>query len=157
MRGALRRAEQNAPGHRERLDPTQRQRAAVVNVLLLVEVLEFALGALEPTGLSVRDRLETIAAINGSVLNFVRAELAARGHLFRFYYAGRARDQLAFLPSIEDLVGEKLAIHTDDASGLFDVAGLMGSDRANGISQSSYRSSERRHRALPRSIAMKLI
>jgi AcrR family transcriptional regulator len=41
-------------------------------------LLEFALGALEPTGLSARDRLETIAAINGSVLNFVRAELAAR-------------------------------------------------------------------------------
>jgi AcrR family transcriptional regulator len=41
-------------------------------------LLEFALGALEPTGLSVRDRLEAIAAINGSVLNFVRAEFAAR-------------------------------------------------------------------------------
>ena len=41
-------------------------------------LLEFALGALEPTGLSARDRLETIAAINGSVLNFVRTEFAAR-------------------------------------------------------------------------------
>lgn len=41
-------------------------------------LLEFALGALEPAGLSVRDRLETIAVINGSVLNFVRTELAAR-------------------------------------------------------------------------------
>src|SRR5579859_659012 len=39
--------------------------------------LEFALGALEPAGLSVRDRLETIALINGFVLNIVRAELAA--------------------------------------------------------------------------------
>jgi ferredoxin-NADP reductase len=55
------------------------------------------------------------------------AELAARTHPFRFYYAGRARDQLAFLPAIENLVGEKLAIHADDASGLFDVAGLMRS------------------------------
>ena len=38
--------------------------------------LEFALGALEPTGLSARDRLETIAMINGFVLYSVRAELA---------------------------------------------------------------------------------
>ena len=40
--------------------------------------LEFALGALEPTGLPARDRLETIALINGFVLNIVRAELASR-------------------------------------------------------------------------------
>lgn len=41
-------------------------------------LLEFALGALEPAGLCVRDRLETISLINGFVLNIVRAELAAR-------------------------------------------------------------------------------
>jgi AcrR family transcriptional regulator len=41
-------------------------------------LLEFALGALEPAGLSVADRLETISLINGFVLNIVRAELAAR-------------------------------------------------------------------------------
>jgi AcrR family transcriptional regulator len=40
--------------------------------------LEFALGALEPTGLPARDRLETIALINGFVLNIVRAELESR-------------------------------------------------------------------------------
>jgi AcrR family transcriptional regulator len=39
-------------------------------------LLEFALGALEPTGISVRDRLETIAMINGFVLYAVGAELA---------------------------------------------------------------------------------
>jgi len=55
------------------------------------------------------------------------AELAARGHPFRFYYAGRTRAHLAFLPVIEGLVGDKLAIHADDVSGLFDVAGLMTS------------------------------
>jgi AcrR family transcriptional regulator len=38
--------------------------------------LEFGLGALEPAGLSARDRLETIAMINGFVLYSVRAELA---------------------------------------------------------------------------------
>ena len=41
-------------------------------------MLEFALGALEPSGLDVRDQLETIAMINGFVLNIVRAELAGR-------------------------------------------------------------------------------
>jgi AcrR family transcriptional regulator len=39
-------------------------------------LLEFALGALEPTGLPARDRLETIAMINGFVLFAVSAELA---------------------------------------------------------------------------------
>jgi ferredoxin-NADP reductase len=53
------------------------------------------------------------------------AELTARGHPFRFYYAGRARAQLAFLAAIERLAGYRLAIHTDDVSGIFDVAGLM--------------------------------
>jgi vanillate O-demethylase ferredoxin subunit len=53
------------------------------------------------------------------------AELTARGHPFRFYYAGRARDQLAFLAAIEKLAGNRLAIHTDDVAGVFDVAGLM--------------------------------
>jgi hypothetical protein len=38
--------------------------------------LEFALGALEPTGLSIRDRLETYAILNGFVLFSVGAELA---------------------------------------------------------------------------------
>jgi AcrR family transcriptional regulator len=41
-------------------------------------LLEFALAALEPAGLSARDRLETIALINGFVLNIVRVELANR-------------------------------------------------------------------------------
>jgi AcrR family transcriptional regulator len=44
----------------------------------MLAVLEFALGALEPTGLSPRDRLETFAMVNGFVLNIVRAELAAQ-------------------------------------------------------------------------------
>jgi AcrR family transcriptional regulator len=43
-----------------------------------LDFLEFALGALEPTGLSERDRLETIALVNGFVLNIVRAELESR-------------------------------------------------------------------------------
>jgi ferredoxin-NADP reductase len=54
-------------------------------------------------------------------------ELTARGHPFRFYYAGRSRAHLAFLPVIEGLVGDKLALHADDLSGLFDVVGLMAS------------------------------
>jgi vanillate O-demethylase ferredoxin subunit len=55
------------------------------------------------------------------------AELRTRGHPFRFYYAGRSRDQLAFLSAIEALSGNKLSVHTDDVSGLFDVIGLMTS------------------------------
>jgi AcrR family transcriptional regulator len=41
-------------------------------------LLEFALGALEPAGLPVRDRLETISLVNAFVLDIVRAELASR-------------------------------------------------------------------------------
>jgi AcrR family transcriptional regulator len=41
-------------------------------------LLEFALTALEPAGLSIRDRLETISLVNGFVLNIVRAELEGR-------------------------------------------------------------------------------
>lgn len=55
------------------------------------------------------------------------AELTARGRPFRFYYAGRSRAHLAFIPAIEALVGDRLAIHADDTSGLFDVVGLMSS------------------------------
>lgn len=40
-------------------------------------VLEFALGALEPTGLPAAARLETFALVNGFVIAIVRAELAA--------------------------------------------------------------------------------
>jgi AcrR family transcriptional regulator len=39
-------------------------------------LLEFGLSVLEPTGLPARDKLETIALVNGFVLNMVRVELA---------------------------------------------------------------------------------
>jgi AcrR family transcriptional regulator len=41
-------------------------------------LLEFGLGALEPAGLSPRDRLEAIALINGFVLTYARTELTSR-------------------------------------------------------------------------------
>lgn len=41
-------------------------------------LVEFALAALEPAGLSIGDRLETISLVNAFVLNIVRAELASR-------------------------------------------------------------------------------
>jgi ferredoxin-NADP reductase len=53
--------------------------------------------------------------------------LAAGRRPYRFIYAGRSRDQLAFLDEIEALNGERLRVHTDDASGIFDVKGLMAS------------------------------
>jgi AcrR family transcriptional regulator len=40
--------------------------------------LEWALGALEPTGLPARERLETIAMLNWFIGNMVRGELATR-------------------------------------------------------------------------------
>jgi hypothetical protein len=57
--------------------------------------LEFALGALEPAGLSAGDRLETIAMINGFVLNIVRAELANRAT-----DPGQQARQFAMLPEL---------------------------------------------------------
>jgi AcrR family transcriptional regulator len=44
----------------------------------ILAVLEFALGALEPTGLEPSARLETFSLINGFIVNFARAELAGR-------------------------------------------------------------------------------
>jgi AcrR family transcriptional regulator len=63
----------------------------------MLAFLEFALGALEPAGLSARDRLETIALVNGFVLNMVRAELEGRAAA-----AGPQRQagQYAMLPEL---------------------------------------------------------
>ena len=55
------------------------------------------------------------------------ATLAASQRPYRFIYAGRARDQLAFLGESEALNRERLTIHTDDVAGIFDVKGLMAS------------------------------
>jgi ferredoxin-NADP reductase len=55
------------------------------------------------------------------------AQLTAQARPFRFYYAGRSRDQLALLPVIEGLAGDRLSIHTDDVAGLFNVVSLMKS------------------------------
>jgi AcrR family transcriptional regulator len=44
----------------------------------IVATLEFALGALEPTGLAAGARLETFALVNGFVAGLVRAELASQ-------------------------------------------------------------------------------
>jgi vanillate O-demethylase ferredoxin subunit len=57
--------------------------------------------------------------------------LVAGGRAFRFIYAGRSREQLAFLPEIEALVGSQLTIHADDKAGIFDVRTLMASLTGN--------------------------
>jgi hypothetical protein len=44
----------------------------------ILAVLEFALGALEPTGLGAGARLETFGLVNGFVTGMVRAELIGR-------------------------------------------------------------------------------
>ena len=53
--------------------------------------------------------------------------LTAGERPYRFFYAGRSRDQLAFLRESEALGGDHLTIHTDDAGGIFDVRDLMAS------------------------------
>lgn len=54
------------------------------------------------------------------------AALAAEGRPYRLYYAGRARDQLAFVGDIERLCGDRLSLHTDDTAGrVFDVPGVL--------------------------------
>jgi len=59
--------------------------------------LEFGLGALEPAGLSIQDRLENIALINGFVLNMVRTELTARDAA---EHPERQAGQFAMLPEL---------------------------------------------------------
>ena len=55
------------------------------------------------------------------------AALAAAERPYRFIYAGRSRDQLAFLDESAALNRERLTIHTDDVGGIFDVMALMSS------------------------------
>lgn len=55
------------------------------------------------------------------------ATLSASERPYRFIYAGRSRDQLAFLDESEALNRDRLTIHTDDVAGIFDVKGLMAS------------------------------
>lgn len=57
----------------------------------------------------------------------IATALTAGERPYRFFYAGRSRDQLAFLRESEALGGDHLTIHTDDAGGIFDVRDLMAS------------------------------
>lgn len=59
--------------------------------------LEWALGALEPTGLPAGDRLETIALLNGFIVNIVRAELTGRAAAAG---EGQQASQFARLPEL---------------------------------------------------------
>ena len=65
-----------------------------------LDFLEFALGVLEPTGLSVADRLETIGLLNGFVANIVRGELAASAAAESAAADGPANAQFARLPEL---------------------------------------------------------
>ncbi|MGE0563483.1 MAG: 2Fe-2S iron-sulfur cluster-binding protein [Pseudolabrys sp.] len=56
------------------------------------------------------------------------AALIAERRPFRFYYAGRRQQDLAFLSEIKALCGGNLTIHADDeAGGFFDIRALMAS------------------------------
>lgn len=82
-----------------------------------------------PLALTEKPVMLLAGGIGVTPLLSMAAELTVRARPFRFYYAGRTRAHLAFLPVIEGLVGDKLTIHADDLSGLFDVVGLMTSLR----------------------------
>lgn len=54
------------------------------------------------------------------------AALAAGHRPFRFVYAGRSRDQLAFLRDVAAVAGDRLCLHVDDEAGaVLDVPALM--------------------------------
>lgn len=58
------------------------------------------------------------------------AALKSAGRAFRLHYSGRSRDQLAFLPELQALAGDALALHADDEpSCRFDLQALL--DAAN--------------------------
>jgi vanillate O-demethylase ferredoxin subunit len=80
--------------------------------------------ALEP---SREEVLLLAGGIGVTPLISMAAELRATGRPFRFVYAGRSADQLAFLSDVETLAGRELTIHTDDTSGLLDVDALVRS------------------------------
>lgn len=55
------------------------------------------------------------------------AELRAAGRPVRMVYAGRSRDQLAYLGPLASLLGQDLAVHADDeAGGPLDARALLG-------------------------------
>ncbi len=75
---------------------------------------------------------EPIVLIAGGIgitpIASMAAALTTDKRPFRLYYAGRSRDQLAFVPDLEVLCGDRLTLHVDDAAGqVFDIRGLMAS------------------------------
>jgi ferredoxin-NADP reductase len=60
------------------------------------------------------------------------AALTAEQRPYRLYYAGRSRNQLAFVDDVESLCRDRLVLHTDDTAGhVLDVRGLMASLKAD--------------------------
>lgn len=54
------------------------------------------------------------------------AELRATGRPVRMVYAGRSRPLLAYLPTLQALLGDDLRVHTDDEAGApLDIAALL--------------------------------
>ena len=54
------------------------------------------------------------------------ARCRAQGHPVRLHYAGRSRDLMAFLPQLEELLGEDLQVHEDIVAGAaLDVDALL--------------------------------
>jgi ferredoxin-NADP reductase len=70
---------------------------------------------------------DPVALVGGGIgitpLMSMAAALRAAGRPFSMVYAARSRSELAFLPEITALAGDKLLIHTDDTAGhVFDMS-----------------------------------
>ncbi len=79
---------------------------------------------------------EAVVLIAGGIgitpIASMAAALTTDKRPYRLYYAGRSREQLAFIKELEALCGDRLALHIDDAAGkVFDIRGLMASLSGN--------------------------
>jgi vanillate O-demethylase ferredoxin subunit len=73
-----------------------------------------------------RSRYVLVAGgIGITALHAMARRLRERGEDYRFVYAGRSRDVMAYLDALIEEHGELLRAHTDDEHGLLDVAELV--------------------------------
>jgi vanillate O-demethylase ferredoxin subunit len=79
-----------------------------------------------PLSPQARRVLLVAGGIGVTPLLSMATELRAAGRDVRMVYAGRSRGQLAYLPQLEALLGDALAVHADDEAGRpLDVAALL--------------------------------
>lgn len=73
-----------------------------------------------------RSRYVLVAGgIGVTALHAMARRLRQRGEDYRFVYAGRSRDVMAYVDELAEEHGKLLRVHTDDEDGLLDVAELI--------------------------------